>query len=88
MIKKLVKVILISIVILFFFNTYKLYISEVNMSKVSENIEDIDKKLNTIAANLEILKNDTDDVIEFNRGFNNINKKANDRKFWELINKK
>ena len=88
MIKKLVKVILISIVILFFFNTYKLYISEVNMSKVSENIEDIDKNLNNIAANLEILKNDTDDVIEFNRGFNNINKKANDRKFWELINKK
>ena len=50
-----------------------------------QNLSDIiDQQENT--SNLPILDNDTNNVIEFNSGYNMDNKKK--RSFWNLLNKK
>jgi hypothetical protein len=80
------------IFIIFFFNIYFIflvtntYLSDFNKQKVISNRQGEDKK-NLFKEDLIVLKNDTNNVIEFNSGFNiNENKKPK-RYFWELITK-
>ncbi|MFL2883159.1 MAG: hypothetical protein ACJZ69_02635 [Pelagibacteraceae bacterium] len=88
MIKKIVyPSIFISIGIFFYFilNHYfsENYIKEIKKNRLNYNFE-INKKI----SDLEYLENDTDDVIEFNFGYNIENEKKIKRNFWELFNKK
>jgi|TARA_B110000967_G_C18415264_1_gene331210 hypothetical protein len=64
------------------------YLSEKNKKKVLLNRVDIDNKIFNKIENLPILKNDTNNVIEFNSGFQLDNEKKIKRKFWELIRSK
>jgi hypothetical protein len=82
---KVINILLFLIIIIFFFITFKYYSSNNNIEAKSFNRQNIDKIINTKISNLPVLKNDTNNVIEFNDGFNN--KKKNDipRSFWNLL---
>ena len=78
----------ILISILFFLLVFNYYISEDNKKKISlnrVNLSNIPKMNNDSIA---ILKNDTNNVIEFNNGYNFQGQNKVHRKFWDLLKKK
>ena len=73
------------LILIFFFNIYSFYSSNKNLVSKEFNRSNINQIINTKISNLPILKNDTDDVIEFNDGFSNENKNDKPRSFWNLL---
>ena len=73
------------LVIIFFGSTYKYYSSNKNIKDKELNRNNIDQILNDKISNLPILKNDTNNVIEFNDGFSNEIKNDKPRSFWNLL---
>ena len=73
------------LILIFFFNIYTFYSSNKNLESKEFNRSNIDQIINKKISNLPILKNDTDNVIEFNDG--NSSKINNDRprSFWNLL---
>ena len=69
--QKIISIVFIILVIIFFGTTYKYYSSNKNIKNKEFNRNNIDQILNDKISNLPILKNDTDNVIEFNDGFSN-----------------
>ena len=57
------------LILIFFFNIYSFYSSNNNLESKEFNRSNIDQIINKKISNLPILKNDTDNVIEFNDGF-------------------
>ena len=62
---------LIVLILIFFFNIYSFYSSKKNLESKKFNRINIDQIINTKISNLPILKDDTNNVIEFNDGFSN-----------------
>ena len=60
------------LILFFFFNIYSFYSSKKNVELKKFNRSNINQIINTKISNLPILKNDTDNIIEFNDGFNEI----------------
>ena len=60
------------------------YFSESNKKKINKNSVIIDSKIKENTFNLPVLKNDTDNIIEFNSELNNTNNKIK-RNFWDLF---
>ena len=83
--QKIVSIVFIILVIIFFGSTYKYYSSNKNIKNKEFNRNNIDQILNDKISNLPILKNDTDNVIEFNDGFSNEIKNDKPRSFWNLL---
>ena len=83
--QKIVSIVFIILVIIFFGSTYKYYSSNKNIKNKEFNRNNIDQLLNDKISNLPILKNDTDNVIEFNDGFSNEIKNDKPRSFWNLL---
>ena len=83
--QKIVSIVFIILVIIFFGSTYKYYSSNKNIKNKEFNRNNIDQILNEKISNLPILKNDTDNVIEFNDGFSNEIKNDKPRSFWNLL---
>ena len=76
----------LGILILFFFiNIYNFYSSNKNLETKEFNRNNIDQIINKKISNLPILKNDTDNVIEFNDGFSNEIQNDKPRSFWNLL---
>ena len=73
------------LILIFFFNIYSFYSSNKNLESKEFNRSNIDEIINTKISNLPILKNDTDNVIEFNDGFSNQIKNDKPRNFWNLL---
>ena len=73
------------LILIFFFNIYIFYSSNKNLESKEFNRSNINQIINTKISNLPILKNDTDDVIEFNDGFSNEIKNDKPRNFWNLL---
>ena len=73
------------LILIFFFNIYSFYSSNKNLESKEFNRNNINHIINTKISNLPILKNDTDDVIEFNDGFSNEIKNDKPRSFWNLL---
>ena len=69
----------------FFGSIFKYYSSNINIKNKEFNRNNIDQILNDKISNLPILKNDTDNVIEFNDGFSNEIKNDKPRSFWNLL---
>ena len=69
----------------FFIFTFNYYVSDKNISTVKKNRENLESKILKSTSVLPILPNDTNDVIEFNSGFDNSNEQNFKRSFWELI---
>ena len=73
------------LILSFFFIIYSFYSSNKNLESKEFNRNNIDKIINQKISNLPILKNDTNDVIEFNDGFSNEIKGDKPRSFWNLL---
>ena len=83
--QKIISIFFLILVIIFFGSTFKYYSSNKNIKNKEFNRNNIDQILNDKISNLPILKNDTDNVIEFNDGFSNEIKKDKPRSFWNLL---
>ena len=82
---KIFNIFLSILIIIFFFNIYRFYSSNKNLESKEFNRSNINQIINMKISNLPILKNDTENVIEFNDGFFNKIKNENRRSFWDLL---
>ena len=82
---KIINLFLIIFIILFFFNTYKYYSSNKNIKNVNLNRSNIEGIIKKKIANIPILENDTNSVIEFNSTFFNETQDKKKRNFWDLL---
>ena len=83
MIKELKIVFFILVIFFFLIFTGIFYFSDKNKKNTFRSINNINSKINTFSKNLIVLKNDTNDIIEYIE-----NEKNNDEKnyyFWELL---
>ena len=83
--QKIISIFFLILIIIFFGSIFKYYSSNKNIKNKEFNRINIDQILNDKISNLPILKNDTDNVIEFNDGFSNEIKNDKPRSFWNLL---
>ena len=76
---------MIILVTLFFLSIYQYYSSNKNAELKSYNRDNINEIIHTKISNLPILNDDTTNVIEFNDGYTNTEKKEKQRGFWDLL---
>ena len=82
---KVINILFLLVVLIFFLSTYNFYSSKKNIETKDFNRKNIDEIISTKISNLPILGNDTDDVIVFNDGFSNEIKNNKPRSFWNLL---
>ena len=82
---KLINLFLILIILFFFLTIYNYYSSKKNLEVRDFNRNNIDEIINKKIKNLPVLKNDTNNVIEFNDGFSGEIKNEKSRSFWDLL---
>ncbi len=85
MMSNLIRFVFAIIVLSFFIFSFNYYVSDTNINIVKNNRENLDSKLLESTSVLPLLPNDTNNVIEFNSGFENSNKQKFKRSFWELF---
>ena len=85
MMNKIVRFVVFIIVLSFFVFSFNYYISDRNINTVKNNRENLESKILESTSALPLLPNDTNNVIEFNSGFENSNKQNFKRSFWELF---
>ena len=85
MMNKIIRIITVIIALSFFGFSFNYYISDKNINAVKNNRENLESKILESTSNLPLLPNDTNNVIEFNSGFENSNKQNFKRSFWELF---
>jgi len=83
MLKEIKYLIFIVIILLFLFFTGKYYFSDKNIKKSYRSLKNIDEKIKTYAKNLPILKNDTNNIIEYVKQSDK--KKKKKFNFWKLL---
>ena len=82
---KIINLFFVIIVFLFFFNIYKYYSSNKNIKNINLNRSNIEEIIKTKISDIPILKNDTNNVIEFNDSFEEEIKNNKKRSFWDLL---
>tara|TARA_Y100000589_G_scaffold122358_1_gene116732 strand:+ start:1501 stop:1758 length:258 start_codon:yes stop_codon:yes gene_type:complete len=70
------------VIVLFFFLTIKFYLSDVFEKDVYRSYNNHENIVNEYSEKLELIKSDTDNIIEYNNNTNNSKKKY---QFWKLI---
>ena len=83
MLKEIKYLIFIVIILLFLFFTGRYYFSDENIKKSYRSQKNIEEKIKVYAKNLPILKNDTNDVIEYVKQTDK--KKKKKFNFWKLL---
>ena len=83
MLKEIKYLIFIVIIGLFFFLTGRYYFSDENIKKSYRSYKNIDEKIKVYSKDLPILKNDTQNVIEYVKQTNK--KKKKKFNFWKLL---
>ena len=83
MLKEIKYLLFIIIISLFLFFTGKYYFSDENIKKSYRYQKNIDEKIKTYAKNLPILKNDTNNIIEYVKQSDK--KKKKKFNFWKLL---
>ena len=87
--RRILNILMVLIIILFFFFTFKYYSSNKNINTKDYNRLNIDLILKDKTSGLPILKNNTNNIIEFNNSLENeIDKYEKKRKFWDLLKNK
>ena len=76
---------MIVVICLFIYFVITEYLSDKNKKLINLNRLNINQGINEEDMNLPFLKSDTDNVIEFNTGYNQNNKTKPQRKFWKLF---
>jgi hypothetical protein len=84
MIKHFFSVLIFIFIFAFIFFVTSTYISSKNKEKINSNRTNVYLKIEELIPTLPLLKNDTNDVIEFNSGYNNYENKIK-RNFWNLF---
>ena len=82
---KILDIFLGILILIFFFNIYSFYSSNKNLESKDYNRSNINQIINKKISNLPILKNDTNNVIDFNDGFSNEIRNDKPRSFWNLL---
>ena len=85
MMNKIIRFVVFIIVLSFFGFSFNYYISDKNIITVNNNRENLESKILESTSALPLLPNDTNNVIEFNSGFEDSNKQNFKRSFWELF---
>jgi hypothetical protein len=86
MIRHFFSVLILLFVFLFIFFVTSTYLSKNNREKINSNRTNIYLKIKDNLSNIPLLKNDTNNVIEFNSGYNDEDNKVK-RNFWNLFKK-
>ena len=84
MIKELRYLFFFTMIFLFFLFSFKYYFSDSNKKKSYRSLKKINEKIVLYSENLILLKNDTDNIIEYIDKNEDKNKKVVN--FWKLIN--
>ena len=83
---KVFNIIIVIFITIFFYKVFSFYNSFNNKDLISKNRENIGNLIDDKIKDIPLFENDTNDVIEFNSGYNqNDNKKK--KKFWNLFKK-
>ena len=85
MLIRIFNILLFLIIITFYFFVYRYYFSENNIKNIENKRVNIEEDLIKKTTNLPLLKNDTNNVIEFNSGFNEQINDTQPRNFWQLL---
>ena len=83
MIKELKYLFFLIVIFFFIFFTVRFYFSDENIKKSYRSISLLDKKINESEDSLKLLKNDTENIIEFVEYKNN--NKTKKYSFWKLL---
>ena len=83
MLKEIKYLIFVVIIILFLFFTGKYYFSNENIKNSYRSYKNIDEKIKVYSKNLPLLKNDTENVIEYVKQTDK--KKKKKFNFWKLL---
>ncbi len=83
--KNIIKIAILLISAIFYFFVINYYFSEKFMNLIKKNRLYTEQNIRKSIKELPILNNDTNDVIEFNTGINNVEQKIYKRNFWELF---
>lgn len=73
-------------IIFFIYFVFSTYFSDQNKLTIKNSRDNFANSVAKKMEKLEVLQNDTDDVIEFNTGFNDKKSKIK-RNFWDLLKK-
>ena len=84
MLKELKYLIYIFIIFLFFFLILRYYFSDNNKKKFYRSLNETNVDIVKYSENLILLKNNTENVVEYSK--KNIDKNKKDYNFWNLIN--
>ena len=82
---KIINLFFAVLIFLFFFSIYNYYSSNKNIKNINLKRLNIEEILKNKTLNLPVLKNDTNNVIEFNSSFSDKNKSDEHRNFWNLL---
>ena len=83
MLKEIKYLIFIVIIVLFLFFTGKYYFSDENIKNSYRSYKNIDEKIKVYSKNLPLLKNDTENIIEYVKQTDK--KKKKKFNFWKLL---
>ena len=83
MLKEIKYLIFVVIIILFLFFTGKYYFSNENINNSYRSYKNIDEKIKVYSENLPLLKNDTENIIEYVKQTDK--KKKKKFNFWKLL---
>ena len=84
---KIINIIMFLLIIIFILNIYNYYSSNKNIDAKNYNRKNIDQILKEKIIDLPVLKNDTDNVIEFNNSLKDEIEENKKRSFWDLLKK-
>tara|TARA_Y100001958_G_C21129677_1_gene471397 strand:- start:235 stop:492 length:258 start_codon:yes stop_codon:yes gene_type:complete len=82
---KILNLLIVLIIIAFLSLTLRYYYSTENINLIKKNRNNYNKLIENKTKNLPTYQDDTNNVIIFNDGYQNIDKEEK-RKFWELFN--
>ena len=84
---KIFNIIMFLIIIIFILSIYNYYSSNKNVDAKNYNRKNIDQILKEKIFDLPVLKNDTNNVIEFNNSLKDDIEENKKRSFWNLLKK-
>ena len=84
---KILNIIMFLLIIIFILSIYNYYSSSKNVDAKNYNRKNIDRILKEKIFDLPVLKNDTNNVIEFNNSLKDDIEENKKRSFWNLLKK-
>ena len=88
MLKNIINFVLLILIIIFFFIIFKYYFSNENIKNISLNRDNSENILKKKIYDIPVLIDNTNNIIEFNSGFNEEMKNKKPRNFWKLLQNK